>query len=102
MGYKSNIFIIIYKNLEENFSNLLKQYDLESSFEKEREYDHIKYKGSWLKWYDSFEDVKAVETFINNHKDKAGLLGIGEDGAESARAGDPDRMNMWVVSDIDW
>jgi len=100
MGYRSDIFIKIHKDLEENFSNLLKEYGLESSFEKEREDNHIKYTSSW---YESFEDVKAiVEPFINNHKDKAGLLGMHEDGAENARAGDPDEMNMWVIAAIDW
>jgi len=106
MGYRSEIFIKIDKSLEEDLDTLLKEYDLTSVFSKEDDTDewgsYVKYEGDWLKWYSSYKDVIAIESFIEANRDNAALLGIGEDGAESARAGDIDTMGMYIVSRIEW
>ncbi len=107
MGYRSEIFIIIKNELEEEFEKLLQKHEL-SHYIKEAEPceqtldTYTKYYGSWLKWYNGYKDVDAINKFITEHSEEAALIGIGEDGAESANVGNPDNFDMYVVSTIKW
>ena len=50
------------------------------------------YEGLYLKWYPSYEDVKAIENFVNDcwNKDDVNsfLVGLGEDGEIHSIIGD--------------
>ena len=50
------------------------------------------YEGLYLKWYPSYEDVKAIEKFVNDCWDKddvnSFLVGLGEDGEIHSIIGD--------------
>ena len=50
------------------------------------------YEGLYLKWYPSYEDVKAIEKFVNDCWDKddvnSFLVGLGEDGEIHSEIGD--------------
>ena len=107
MGFRSEIFIVIDNKLVDEFYTLLKEHDLDTSFNKlspdEQNIDNAtKFYGDWLKWYDSYKDVKAVNSFVDDNYEVCALLGIGEDGSESARCGSPDMFEMYVVSTIEW
>ena len=103
MGYRSEIYIQVEKELENDLIELFIKHDLENAFKKQDETETtVKYSGDWLKWYEGYEDVDAINSFINENEDKAALIGIGEDGAESANEGSPDNFDMYVVSTIEW
>jgi len=104
MGYRSTIYIQVKNELEEDLLDVFRREDLIDHFHKvnTEEVQTVKYLGDWLKWYDSYSDVKAVNNFIDGNTDSAALLAIGEDGAESARAGSPDIFDMYIVANIEW
>ncbi len=105
MGYRSEIYVKVSNSIEDEFWDLLGGHDLteDNGFIKVKEDgEYSYYQGFWLKWYSGHKNIDAINNFINNNHKNAALLGIGEDGAESARAGEPEELNMFIVSNIDW
>ena len=106
MSYKSSIYIKVGKELETELLQVFKKVDLDDCFEKVVEgtdnTEYVRYTADWLKWYADYDDVEAITKFINEHTDRAGLLGIGEDGAQSASEGSPEEIGMYTRTDIDW
>jgi len=99
MGYRSDMVIGIPKKKVKAFEKLLKQHfpDLDVFVRKnlnETRYnkDIAIYEGLYLKWYPSYEDVKAIEKFVNDCWDKddvnSFLVGLGEDGEIHSEIGD--------------
>ena len=99
MGYRSDMVIGIPKKKVKAFEKLLKQHfpDLDVFVRKnlnETRYnkDIAIYEGLYLKWYPSYEDVKAIEKFVNDCWDKDNvnsfLVGLGEDGEIHSEIGD--------------
>ena len=99
MGYRSDMVIGIPKKKVKAFEKLLKQHfpDLDVFVRKnlnETRYnkDIAIYEGLYLKWYPSYEDVKAIEKFVNDcwNKDDVNsfLVGLGEDGEIHSEIGD--------------
>jgi len=105
MGYRSSMYLKCAKEIEEELLVLLGQYELAGDFGFQKVCDDgnfVKFIADDLKWYDGYKWVKKVNDFVMQHKDKCGLLGIGEDGAESVRVGNTDLLDMWVVSKVEW
>lgn len=117
MGYRSEVYIKIDKRLEEEFKKILKDTDLDGDwgFKKRDDEDiiandkgyaitYVKYHADWLKWYSSFPDVKAVNSFIETEDENGmlkGLIAIGEDNATEIH-GTPEEVDMYETVIVNW
>ena len=99
MGYRSDMVIGIPKKKVKAFEKLLIKYFPDSNVfvrknlnETRYNKDIAIYEGLYLKWYPSYEDVKAIEKFVNDCWDKddvnSFLVGLGEDGEIHSEIGD--------------
>ena len=99
MGYRSDMVIGIPKKKVKAFEKLLIKYFPDSDVfvrknlnETRYNKDIAIYEGLYLKWYSSYEDVKAIEKFVNDCWDKddvnSFLVGLGEDGEIHSEIGD--------------
>ena len=84
MGYRSTIIIGVVKKHQEELKAMSGK---PSMFEEVDHYPFSNmaiYRGEYLKWYDSFEEVSSINKFIQkiveDDEDNAFMLGIGEDG----------------------
>ena len=85
MGYRSTVYIGIQKDQKEEFEQL-DEYG--NTFELLEETDtHLVYKGEYLKWYDSYEDVKSFNAIVRSNEDNF-CVAIGEDNAMHSDIGD--------------
>jgi|TARA_S200002703_G_scaffold51801_1_gene44973 hypothetical protein len=95
MGYRSTMVLGVPKEKQ----NDLLELDLGNSadkfadiFEQEKiEDDIVIYRGEYLKWYDEFKDVQAIEEFLNKtwkeFPETTFLIGLGEDGTAHSEIG---------------
>ena len=99
MGYRSDMVIGIPKKKVKAFEKLLIKHFPDSDVfvrknlnETRYNKDIAIYEGLYLKWYPSYEDVKAIEKFVNDCWDKddvnSFLVGLGEDGEIHSEIGD--------------
>ena len=99
MGYRSDMVIGIPKKKVKAFEKLLIKYFPDSDvfvrknlIETRYNKNIAIYEGLYLKWYPSYEDVKAIENFVNDcwNKDDVNsfLVGLGEDGEIHSIIGD--------------
>lgn len=76
-----------------------------ANFKTDKEYEDDYYVGYviyYVKWYDDYESVKAVNSFIEEDSDcLRGLIAIGEDNAIE-KYGNTQHIGLFVVSQIDW
>lgn len=76
MGYRSTVYIGIQKEQKEKFEQLDEYGDC---FELLKETDtHLVYGGEYLKWYDSYEDVKSFNAMVESNEDNF-CVAMGED-----------------------
>ncbi len=55
------------------------------------------------KWYDSYPEVRAVESFLEMlQDDDYGFVRLGEEEGDIERKGDPHEYNMYVNTVVDW
>jgi RimJ/RimL family protein N-acetyltransferase len=84
MGYRSTMVLGVPKEKEKEFLNL--DAVIENDFEIANCYanDVVVFRGEYLKWYDKYKDVQAIEKFLNDtwkeFPEKTFLIGVGEDG----------------------
>ena len=84
MGYRSEVYIGIKPSLKDEFEKIAGDY-----FEVESEQDDIIiYLGSWLKWYDSYDDVVNISKFVMDTDDGNFLVALGEDGIHHSEIGE--------------
>jgi len=116
MGYRSQVIFGIRKEHRELIDKVLEEHDLTDNFKwYERTYEHIKYSdcgmkvknteywivwiGDYLKWYDDYPDVSAVNRIISDYSElnegiekgesyKTFMVCMGEDGAIHSEQGD--------------
>ena len=99
MGYRSDMVIGIPKKKVKAFEKLLIKYFPDSDVFVRKNLNVTRYnkdiaiyEGLYLKWYPSYEDVKAIEKFVNDCWDKddvnSFLVGLGEDGEIHSEIGD--------------
>lgn len=108
MGYRSTIYAKFERKDKEKFNSILKEYDLDGSFEEQDDEDtspFVRFIGWDLKWYDNYKDVAAINNFIceedENNDSLRGLLAVGEDGAVM-QYGNPDDVEMYESTNVDW
>ncbi len=104
MGYRSEVIFGVRKDSRDKMDKVLEEHDLQDShkwYEKtyswsefNKENNKITYTeywimwvGDYLKWYDEFEDVKAVNKCIDDLGDKAFMVALGEDGVIHSEIG---------------
>ena len=94
MGYRSTMVFGVPKEKEKHLKGLdLGGDTIEDLFEIANCYadDVVVFRGEYLKWYDEFKDVQAIERFLNetwkNYPDKTFLIGVGEDGLMHSNIG---------------
>ena len=102
MGYRSEVIIGIKRKYTMKFEELLKEHDLENAFEStEKKFELLSesqkwveqwaiYKGDYLKWYDGYKDVDAINSFVDklNEKENSFMICMGEDGELHNEVGD--------------
>ncbi len=77
MGYRSEVYIGIVKEQQEDFNKLNDKH--EKIFELIEETDtHIVYRGGHLKWYSSYKDVQSFNLIIQSNEDNF-CVAMGED-----------------------
>lgn len=79
MGYRSDIYIKLESKHLFEFKKILEEVDLTDNFVITYDEDYIYALGESLKWYDSYEEVTAINNFIWSLGDTGGLIAIGED-----------------------
>jgi len=101
MGYRSDVYIKVHKSDEDKLVEVLE----ENGFEAIREYSSITYAGYTIydvKWYSSYDEVKAVNDFIEEESEyPKGLIAIGEDNAKEDY-GEPSEIGLFTVTKIVW
>ena len=101
MGYRSDVYIKVHKSDEGKLVNIL----IENAFSFIKEYtdkDHVGYVINYVKWYEDYKDVKAVNDFIEEESEyPKGLMAIGEDNA-AVEYGEPWEVGMYVITQIAW
>ena len=103
MGYRSEVYIKVEKQLEEELVKVLEEVKLDNCFQKEIEDDnYVGYHASYLKWYSGYPDVDRVTNWILEQEDgTAGLLQIGEDCA-IFEVGDIYDVELYPVVNVEW
>jgi len=101
MGYRSDVYIKVHKSDEDKLVEVLE----ENSFEAIREYSSITYVGYTIydvKWYSSYDEVKAVNRFIKERDNYLrGLIAIGEDN-DTEEYGEPSEIGLFTITKIVW
>ena len=99
MGYRSDMILGIPKKRVKAFEKLLIKYFPDSDvfvrknlIETRYNKNIAIYEGLYLKWYPSYEDVQAIEKFVNEtwkkNEHNTFLVGLGEDGEIHTEVGD--------------
>ncbi len=103
MGYRSTIYIKLEHNLVPDLEQILKTHDLVSYFKvSETQSKHTVLEAENLKWYSGYTSIDAINTYIETYPNKAALLGIGEDMAESVSVNDPEEVDMHYSACVDY
>jgi len=101
MGYRSDVYIKVHKSDEDKLVEVLK----ENEFTAIKEYldeDHVGYTIHDVKWYSDYDDVKAVNDFIEEKSEYLkGLIAIGEDNY-ATEYGDPSAVEMYIITELVW
>jgi len=104
MGYRSTIHIKVEKLDEDKLLEILKEHDLDRSFDKlyDIEDQYVRYIGYDLKWYNGYKDVEAVNSFINEETENArGLIAVGED-SQTIHYGETSELEMYEITTVEW
>jgi len=106
MGYRSEVIFGVRKDSRDKMDKVLEEYDLQDSYKwYEKTYDWteideskktkikhtdywIIYTEDWLKWYDEFEDVRAINECIDELEDKGFMVALGEDNVIHSERGE--------------
>ncbi len=105
MGYRSEVYIKVPKEDKDELLKLIKDNGLENIFEEDDDHndDYFRLEGSWLKWYDSYTDVTAINNFIldSTEDHPRGLIRVGED-SHTEHYGDTFDLDMYENTTIEW
>lgn len=101
MGYRSDVYIKVNKHDEEKLTGLFMENDIEAEKEFE-DGDYVGYVIHDVKWYDSYKEVEAINSFIGENSEyPRGLISIGEDNAVEEH-GKPWELDMRVINYVSW
>ena len=105
MGYRSEVIFGVKKDSRDKMDKVLEKHDLQDSYkwyEKTHTWTefnddgarvvHTEYwivwVGDYLKWYDEYEDVKAINECIDDLGDKGFMVALGEDNVIHSERGE--------------
>jgi hypothetical protein len=106
MGYRSDVYLRIAeplvevvdaaRKLDENLDKMLSK---GAKLCKEK----TDFNWGWVKWYDSYPEVQAVESLLSMlQEDDYGFIRIGEEDGDIDRQGCPSDYDMYVQTSVDW
>jgi hypothetical protein len=100
MGYRSDVYIKMDREIGAEFRSLVKEIDAEFfSYTDNLDDGYLYAKACYLKWYDGYEQVDTINSWVNDKEERAGMIVIGEDGAVT-EYGDCCSVDMWVVTTV--
>lgn len=76
MGYRSTVYVGIQKDQKEEFEQSDEYGECFVLIEETE--THLVYEGEYLKWYDSYKDVKRFNAIVRSNEDNF-CVAIGED-----------------------
>ena len=109
MGYRSDVIFGVRKDSRDKMDKVLEEHDLQDSFKwYEKTYDWNEYDesdnikvthteywivwiGDYLKWYDEFDDVRAINECIDELEELEGkgfMVALGEDNVIHSERGE--------------
>jgi len=101
MGYRSDVYIKVHKSDEGKLVEVLKKNEF-AAIKEYSDKDHVRYIINDVKWYSSYDEVKAVNNFIEDSDNYyRGLIAIGEDNA-TTEYGEPWDVGLSTVTEIAW
>ena len=109
MGYRSEVYIAVPKKDEAQLDVIMNKHKLldnnhpygEPSFKKNTHEDFVIYQGDWLKWYEGYKDVDAINSFIDSGDANRVMICVGEDNAIHGDIGDYQEVfNVYTKVDI--
>jgi len=97
MGYRSEVYIGIVKEQEQEFNKLNKDNSFNRIWEAE---DVFIYYGDYLKWYDTYEDVIEMNKLVKSNEDNF-MVCIGEQDEVHSEIGQwYDYINIKVTAEL--
>ena len=96
MGYRSEIYIKMLPKYEFKMHTLLAHLGFTWIKLVKKDSDYLYYRGSGLKWYNSYEDITAINSLVEEVE--GCLVAIGEDGAHMI-VGEPDDVGLEVYTE---
>jgi len=101
MGYRSDVYIKVHKNDEDKLVKVLKKNEF-TAIKEYSDKNHVGYTIYDVKWYSSYDEVKAVNDFIEEESEyHKGLIAIGEDNAKEDY-GKPWEVGIYAITKIVW
>ena len=85
MGYRSEVYLGIDNDIVEQLLTFVglnqKVYELlfeHSSYAEKTKKGGLHFHWDWVKWYDGYDAISKLNTFLNEHDDKIKFVRIGE------------------------
>lgn len=101
MGYRSQVAIALKKETYYKHENVLRDYLKDCDDVPENELGFYFYWDS-VKWYDSYEDVKAVQNIMKESGwEEYAFIRIGEEADDVEQEGDTGSFELYVCRSID-
>ena len=99
MGYRSDVYIKMNKNLKQEFLDKFLD-DWKNIWRCSEDYEYYYVFIPHIKWYYSFPVVSDLSKWIINNKDNCGAIIIGED-YNTEQIGYPDEVGMYIRMDVE-
>lgn len=90
MGYRSKVIMGVPTKAAQELQDVIDVNDLNGEIEQVESNDEIAcFEGNYLKWYDSYSDVQAIEAVIKKYEEENSfIVCLGEDGQIHNERGD--------------
>ena len=103
MGYRSEVYLRVAEPLVEVVDAARKLDDNLDKMLSEAQDGKTDFYWEHTKWYDSYPEVRAVESLLDMlQDDDYGFIRLGEEEGDIERKGYPSEYNMYVNSSVDW
>lgn len=99
VGYRSDIYIKVENSEAFGLKQALEEADFMNYAEITQDEHYIYVAMYDLKWYSNYEDVAAVNSYIQSLGERGGLIAIGEDGA-TQEYGEPYSVDLYTQTSI--
>ena len=99
MGYRSDVYIKMNKNLKQEFLDKFLD-DWNNIWRCNEDYEYYYVFIPHIKWYQSLKEVFEIEQWIINNQENCGAIIIGED-YHTEEIGCPDEVGMYIRMDVE-